>query len=69
MLNLAMNPFKLAPKPPGAAFAKMVSELETEHFRSQVTREIIQAKLTASSHGTGDHEPKTRALIGRLFPM
>ena len=68
-MNIAMNPFKATPKPPGPAFAKMVSELETEQMpSSEVTREIIQAKL-ASSSGSDAKEPRTRALLNRLFPM
>ncbi len=69
MVNLT-NPFKSAPKSPGQAFVRMVSELEPERLtESEITREFIQAKLAEASSDTNEHESRTRALLARLFPM
>ena len=71
-LEYAMN-FSLhtqRSKEPGAAFAKMVTELETgRHKESELTQEIFKARLTSAHSGAGDHGPETRSLLARLFPL
>lgn len=58
------------PKPPGPAFARMVSELEpAETHESELTREIFRARLREANSDTPGHGQQTRTLLARLFPL